>query len=132
MLTEDVQKQIANLLAIGDQNVQVTVVAKYTGRLIDVLSYDELWKKAFKNSLGDDIINDAHNIYRFNCTTVKGCKPFATVGTRIIYECWKYIKDEDVVRIDIIRAPGITDQAKSWIVVRNEYKKNDDSKINKK
>ena len=104
---------LEDLLYIGDFNVRVTKVDKKN------VTSDCSWKEVFRDSIGGGIINDTTNMYYFDIMTGSGaCIQSSAVGHELISEIFDFIKNEDLVRINLIKLPSKNNNPRSWIVIR--------------
>ena len=69
------------------------------------LLIDSTWRQAFKNALGESIINNSMGLYWVRCETANLNEQITTSGNKIIDKCWKYVQNVDVARIDLIKYP---------------------------
>ena len=101
------------LLKPNDFNVRVTVVDKESN------SSEGCWKETFRDSIGGGIINDSTNQYYIDIITGSGATIQVTdVGTNIIKDNFDCLKNEDLVRINLIKLPKENNNPKSWIFIR--------------
>ena len=104
---------LEHLLYIGDFNVRVTVVEK------EMLESEGSWKEIFRDAIGGGIIHDEKNYYHTEIITRTGNSIQSTcIGTKIIENNFDYIKNEDVVRINLTKLPKEKNNLKSWIIIR--------------
>lgn len=98
------------LLMPGDFNVRVTVVDKEK-----VTS----WKEVFRDTIGGGIIHDHTNQYYLEIMTGSGKGiQTADVGEYLIENNFNFIKDEDVVRINLVKFPTEKNTPRSWVIIR--------------
>lgn len=105
----------SSLLSIGDFNVRVTVVDKSN------LTSEGAWKEVFRDSIGGGIINDSTNQYYLEILNGSGkCVQTTDVGNEILNNNFDYIKDEDMVRISLVKLPTENkySKLKTWIIIR--------------
>ena len=105
----------SSLLSIGDFNVRVTVVNKNN------ITSENSWKEVFRDSIGGGIINDNTNEYYLEITTgSEKCIQTTDVGNEILNNNFDYIKDEDIVRISLVKLPteNKSSKLKTWIIIR--------------
>jgi len=118
MLTRKCGKRICDLLVLGDCNVTITVIQKRTSRFTQKSYIDLTWRQIFAMRIGSDIVNDATNTYLVSCQTELAIDEFSTSGNQIIDQLWEYIKDIDVVRLEITQSPIGINTTKTWIIAR--------------
>jgi hypothetical protein len=101
------------LLMPGDFNVRVTVVDK------ENVNSEGSWREIFRDAIGGGIINDSVNYYHTEIMTESYNSIQSTcIGTKIIENNFDYIKNEDVVRINLTKLPKEKNNLKSWIIIR--------------
>lgn len=103
----------SSLLGPGDFNVRVTVVDK------SKINSENAWKEVFRDAIGGGILHDCINQYYIDLMTGSG-KGLQTayVGYEIINKIFNDIKNEDIIRINLIKFPTDKNNPKSWIVIR--------------
>ena len=98
------------LLETGDINVRVTVKKRP--------DYEGAWREVFRDVIGGGIVNDTQNQYMVRIRTGAGKEiQTAEVGNNIIKNNFDFFKDEDIVRIDLIKFPTELHNPRTWIVV---------------
>lgn len=105
----------SSLLSIGDFNVRVTVVDK------DKLSSECAWKEVFRDTIGGGIIHDSTNQYYLEIRTGNGsCIDTTDIGENIIENNFDLFKNEDIVRISLVKLPteNKSSKLKTWIIIR--------------
>ncbi len=119
MLTGNCE-QIIGMLGNSDFNVRVTVTTKPKEGTPHVL-VDRTWEEIFKTCLGQGILSDDNGIYHVRLLTSKGSLMVKTTGFLLLEQCWPYLKDSDIVRIDIKK--GDNPVRRSWIIMRQRTEK---------
>lgn len=119
MLTRKCSQIISELLGTGDFNVRLTVVKKFETRFVQKSAVDGAWKETFRDSIGGGIIHDSKTTYKVSCRTENNMVDFAVTGDKVINECWKYLANVDVARIDLTKFPTENNKTHSWIVARD-------------
>ena len=117
MLARKCEETVGKLLKQGDFNVRITVV-KRLPRNAKRSRIDDVWIKTLKESVGGGILFNSTNMYLVTCVTEHSSINFETTGNRIVDECWKYIQNINVFRINIIKNPYNRNNTHSWIIVR--------------
>ena len=98
------------LLQPGDVNVRVTVRKKY--------EEDGAWKEVFRDVIGGGIVHDSKNQYMVRISTDSGKEiQTADLGCDVIRNNFDFFKDEDIVRIDLIKFPTELHNPRTCIVV---------------
>lgn len=118
MLTRKCGKIIGDLLVVGDCNVTIAIMQKRTSRFTQKSYIDSTWRQLFAVRIGSDIVNDANNTYLVSCQTELAIDEFSASGNQIIDQLWRYIKDLDVVRLEITQSPIGNNTTKTWIIAR--------------
>ncbi len=94
------------------------IFEKQDETLVDKFSLEQSWRENFVDLIGKDIVEDYNNIYLFDFITEQGELNYEVKGTRIINQCWEYLKDVDAVRIDLKKSKAMNDEKKSFIIAR--------------
>lgn len=94
----------------GDVNVRVTIRKKP--------DYEGAWREVFRDVIGGGIVNDAKNQYMIRVRTGSGMEiQTADLGVDLIENNFDFFKDEEVVRIDILKFPTEKHNPRTWIIV---------------
>ena len=77
------------------------------------------WKEVFRDTIGGGIIHDHTNQYYLEIMTGSGKGiQTADVGEYLIENNFNFIKDEDVVRINLVKFPTEKNTPRSWVIIR--------------
>jgi len=117
MLTRHCEKVIGGLIEKGDFNIRVTV-GKKASVLAERSFVDESWKEIIRKAIGVGITQNTTNTYLVYCNTEHSGLRVVTAGNQIIDECWNYIKNVNIFRINIIKCPANSHKVHSWIIMR--------------